>query len=286
MQAFTTLFALPASLWSDQPLWFTTKLPLVNIPSTACMCACDLWLQREAEPHKEIEPYRVNWLQGIPHCLPQPCLPEGRGPQSSPWVLIVQAESDFIDRVCMRHHHVEAILREKEAERDVVSKRLSAHKCSHASHWSVLECIRASSILLALPVPGSSWSLSGTWCKHARRLFGSRDGSSWWFCCWKLSRSCNRQKLDFFFNLKFGVTVASFMYFKRASAHRIIFQVWQRQNGNYRDGRLTRKNVWGCRCIVGEAQFPCWCYCGWSTCCYVLHIHFFIQFITSLHSVS
>lgn len=72
MQAFTTLFALPASLWSDQPLWFTTKLPLVNIPSAVYMCASDLWLQRKAEPHKEIEPYRVNWLQGFSIVCPSP----------------------------------------------------------------------------------------------------------------------------------------------------------------------------------------------------------------------
>lgn len=47
-------------------------------------------------------------------------------------------------------------------------------------------------------VPGSSWSLSSTWCTHAHHPFGSQDGSSWWFCCSKLSHSCNRwQKLVF-----------------------------------------------------------------------------------------
>lgn len=106
------------SLWSDQHQRFTTNLPLVNIPWTACIYASDPRLQREAEPHREWEAYHMNWLQGFPYCLTQPCFYGDEGPQFLPWVLIVQAEGNLIDCVCVRHDHIEAILHEEDRERE------------------------------------------------------------------------------------------------------------------------------------------------------------------------
>lgn len=46
------------------------------------------------------------------------------GPEFLPWVLIVQAESNFIDCMCMRHDHIETVLHgERQRDReDVVRK--------------------------------------------------------------------------------------------------------------------------------------------------------------------
>lgn len=172
-------------------------------------------------------------------------------------------------------------VKKRKTEQDVVSEHMSAHRHIHhlTDLWQSVD--GASSVLLAPLVPGSSWLLSSTWCKHARRPFGSRVGSSWWFCCWKLSRSWKRQdkiqKSDSFFFFLHDIkclTVASFMYCEWSGVP--SFQEWERERENYRQVRLTRKKkkVWGCRCIVGEARFPC--RCGRNTCCYVrvLHIHF------------
>lgn len=106
-------------------------------------------------------------------------------------------------------------------------------------------------------VPGSSWWLSSTWCTRARRLFGWRGGSSWWFCCWKLSRSCNRWKvcrrpgLDsvvfWLFNFKSSVQTqpVSCIYlefewplFKVSGAQR------EAEGENYREEGLTEKLWW------------------------------------------
>lgn len=140
------------------------------------------------------------------HCLIQCCTHWGwraGGPRSLPWVLIVQAESNLIDCVRMRHHHIEAVLQEDRhthtqrqdtgcgedgVEEGVISTCttfICVTLCAWVSTWSLhVVCHRS--------VPDSSWWLSSTWCTRARRLFGWRGGSSWWFCCWKLSRSCNR----------------------------------------------------------------------------------------------
>lgn len=207
-QFFIAFKCLPSqfSLWSDQHQWSTTNLPLVNIPLTACIYASDPQLQREAEPHRETEAYHMKWLQGFSHCLTQPCVYGDRGPQFLPWVLIVQAESNFIDCVCVRHDHIEAILHEEDREReqDVVRETcVFEHFTTQETHNPLLWQIRVRLymslyIIVEHLVPGSSWSLSSTWCTHAHHPFGSQDGSSWWFCCSKLCHSCNRwQKLIF-----------------------------------------------------------------------------------------
>lgn len=123
MQPFRALFALPASLWSDRPLWLTANLPLVNIPWTACMCNSDPRLQREAEPRKGIKPNRMAGYR--------PCLSGQPGLHFSPWVLVVHTESNFIDRVCVRHHHVEAILQEKERENRMWSVNTRTRTYTH-----------------------------------------------------------------------------------------------------------------------------------------------------------
>lgn len=167
-------------------------------------------------------------------------------------------------------------MKKTEREQDVVTKNQSMHICVS------LCCVFSF-------VPDSSWLLSSTWCKHAHHLFGWQGGSSWWFCCWKLSHSCNRWERPISSDVKFNVFKLKLLSWVLYHGH--VTFAW---SVSYRVAKTVtekegweKKNVddfWGYRCIMGfRAAVPV--ACGQSACYYVEYCRlimctydFFIQF--------
>lgn len=154
------------------------------------MCVSDLQLQREAKGPLWMWKH-IGWWTG---CRVSSIVQPNPNPSSKgtgvlrflPWVLIVQAESYFIDSMCMRHDHIEAILRgetekETDSEQEVVRKEKkgihsridstgnsSSHLCQTVHHTGLCK-VKCSCRCL---IPGNSWLLSSTWCTHGHHLFG------------------------------------------------------------------------------------------------------------------
>lgn len=99
-------------------------LPLIpNIPLTAF--SISLWSLTSERSRAPWRMRSISYELAAGFSLlfdPTQCL-RRRGPQLLPGVLIVQAESNFIDCMCMRHNHIEAILQQKEREQDVVRNK-------------------------------------------------------------------------------------------------------------------------------------------------------------------
>lgn len=155
-------------------------------------------------------------------------------------------------------------------------------------------------------VPDSSWLLSSTWCTRAHHLFGSRGGSSWWFCCWKLSHSCNRwKKLVDIQTSIWCLTIACFMYFWSLSGIHMTLLASvshrERQREKITEKKGWQKKLWWLLRLQmhhGRSLVSLLLSTDWGQSTYyvtVLHSHhvhcahnitFIVQFTNGLYSVS